>query len=27
MKRGTQKEFQGTMLVARKEKYGSYCLV
>jgi len=27
MKRGTQKEFQGTMLVARKEKYGSYRLV
>jgi CRP-like cAMP-binding protein len=27
MKRGAQKEFQGTMLVARKEKYGSYRLV
>jgi CRP-like cAMP-binding protein len=27
MKKGAQKEFQGTMLVARKEKYGSYRLV
>ena len=27
MKRGAQKEFQGTMLVARKEKYGNYRLV
>lgn len=26
-KRGAQKEFQGSMLVARKEKYGSYRLV
>ena len=27
MKRGAQKEFQGTMLVAKKEKYGNYRLV
>ena len=27
IKRGTQKEFEGTMLVARKEKYGNYRLV
>lgn len=27
MKKGTQKEFQGTLLVIRKEKYGSYRLV
>lgn len=27
MKRGAKKEFQGTMLVAKKEKYGNYRLV